>query len=165
MELKERIALVEKQEQMLQFTSFSNEEAWKLGKLFVSYILDQKMPVAVCIKTLNGKTLFQFTNEGANFGSQSWIDRKFRTVQEFETSTLGYALYIKSRGATLVDRGLDPTKYVACGGGFPIVVKDAGLVGAAIISGLTDVEDHAVLIHCLSEYLGVSGVPDYPINL
>jgi uncharacterized protein (UPF0303 family) len=162
MDLQEQIALVESQEALLQFDHFSNQDAWELGKVFVQEALGKEIPIAICIKTLSGKTLFHYTAEGSNRGSQDWIERKFNTVQHFETSTLGYSLFLKQRGATLSERGLDPTKFVACGGGFPIVVRSAGLVGAAMVSGLTDLEDHDVLVRCISKYLGVESVPNYP---
>lgn len=162
MDLAERIALLERQEELLQFDHFSHEDAWELGKLFAEEAISKQIPIAICIRTLSGKTLFQYTAKGSNRGAQDWIERKFKTVQYFETSTLAYSLFLKRRKATLVERGLDPTQFVSCGGGFPIVVKNAGLVGAVMVSGLTDLEDHEILVNCLSRYLGVKHVPNYP---
>ncbi|WP_321301649.1 heme-degrading domain-containing protein [uncultured Sphaerochaeta sp.] len=162
MELSQQIALVESQEELLQFDHFSSRDAWELGKIFAEEALGKEIPIAICIRTMSGKTLFHFTAEGSNRGSQDWIDRKFNTVQHFETSTLAYSLFLKKRGKTLSERGLDPTRFVDCGGGFPIVVRLAGLVGAVMVSGLTDLEDHDVLVRCISRYLGVENVPHYP---
>ncbi|MGE4583230.1 MAG: heme-degrading domain-containing protein [Sphaerochaeta sp.] len=163
MELEERYAIVSAQEELLKFETFTHEDAWELGKIFVAEAMDKDLKIAISIRLLSGKTLFHYAAEGTGLGNETWIDRKFRTVQHFEMSTLRYALSLKKRGATLADRGLDPTKFVACGGGFPIVVEGVGCIGAAMVSGLTDVEDHDVLITCLSKYLDVESVPRYPV--
>ena len=163
MELEERYASVSAQEELLKFETFTHEDAWELGQVFVSEAMDKDMKIAIAIRSLSGLTLFQYAAEGTNYGNEGWIDRKFRTVQHFEMSTLRYALFLKKRGATLAERGLDPTKFVACGGGFPIFVEGVGCIGAAMVSGLTDVEDHDVLISCISRYLGVESVPRYPV--
>ncbi|MDD3902958.1 MAG: heme-binding protein [Sphaerochaeta sp.] len=163
MEVEERLAIVSAQEELLKFETFTHEDAWELGKIFVAEAMDKDLKIAICIKLMSGLTLFQYSAEGANLSNETWIDRKFRTVQNFEMSTLHYALWLKKRGTTLVERGLDPTKFVACGGGFPIYVEGVGTVGVAIVSGLTDVQDHDVLITCISKYLGEEDVPRYPV--
>lgn len=163
MELAERIALLQAQEDALHFESFTAEDAWELGKLFVADAMDRDLPIAIAIRTMSGKTLFQYACEGTGYGAQAWLDRKFRTVQHFEMSTLRYAHFLKKRQATLAERGLDPTQFVACGGGFPIFVDTVGVVGAVMVSGLTDVEDHDVLVRCISRYLDVDEVPQFPI--
>ena len=163
MEVEERLAIVSAQEELLKFETFTHEDAWELGKIFVAEAMDKDLKIAISIKLMSGLTLFQYSAEGANLNNETWIDRKFRTVQNFEMSTLHYALWLKKRGTTLVERGLDPTKFVACGGGFPIYVEGVGTVGVAIVSGLTDVQDHDVLITCISKYLGEDDVPRYPV--
>ena len=139
MEVTEKIALLVAQEEALHFESFTAEDAWELGKLFVADAMDRDLSIAISIRTMSGKTLFQYACEGTGYGAQAWLDRKFRTVQHFEMSTLRYAQFLKTRGATLAERGLDPTKFVACGGGFPIFVDGVGVVAAAMVSGLTDI--------------------------
>lgn len=163
MEIEERMAIVSAQEELLRFETFTHEDAWELGKIFVKEAMDKDLKIAISIKLLSGLTLFQYSAEGANINNESWIDRKFRTVQHFEMSTLHFALYLRKKGSTLQDRGLDPTMFVACGGGFPIYVEGVGCIGAAMVSGLTDVEDHDVLITCISRYLNEQDVPRYPI--
>ncbi|MDT4761594.1 heme-binding protein [Sphaerochaeta sp. PS] len=163
MELDERLAIVSAQEELLKFETFTHEDAWELGKIFVAEAMDNDLKIAISIKLMSGLTLFQYAAEGANLSNETWIDRKFRTVQNFEMSTLHYALWLKQRGTTLAERGLDPTKFVACGGGFPICVEGVGTVAVAIVSGLTDIRDHEVLVNCISRYLDEEDVPHYPV--
>ncbi len=163
MELDERLAIVSAQEELLRFETFTHEDAWELGKIFVAEAMDKDLKIAISIKLMSGLTLFQYSAEGANLSNESWIDRKFRTVLNFEMSTLRYALWLKQRGSSLEERGLDPTKFVACGGGFPIYVEGVGTVGVAIVSGLTDVRDHEVIVKCISRFIGEDNVPHYPV--
>ena len=62
----------------------------------------------------------------------------------------------------LYTSGLDPRKYVFCGGGFPIRLKTGELVAVALVSGLPDVGDHGLIVDCLSKYLGVEA-PSIPL--
>ncbi len=164
MDLHERIAIVKAQEELLKFDTFTAEDAWELGKLFVAEAMDHDIPIAISIRAMSGKRMFRYAAEGTNHGADAWLDRKFKTVQHFESSTLGYALFLQRRGGlTLEQRGLDPTKFVACGGGFPIFIDGIGCVAAVMVSGLTDVEDHDVLVRVFARYLGVEDVPRYPV--
>lgn len=164
MELQALLQIVDQQEAALRFLAFNSQVAWELGTLLHQKIVEANIPIVVAIRAINGKTLFQYSSDGANFGSQAWLDRKFRTVQHFERSTLHQKLFLQSRGATLAERGLDIAKFVAAGGGFPIRLLDSTLVGVLLVSGLKDTEDHAFIIESLSQYLDVKNVPAYPIN-
>ena len=44
--------------------------------------------------------------------------------------------------------------YVLAGGGFPVTVKNAGVVGVIAVSGLPERDDHGVIVDALCEYLG-----------
>ena len=164
MELQTLIDIVDRQEEMLRFTKFNSAVAWELGNAFYEKMVEEDLPIAVSIRAINGKTLFHYASDQANYGSQAWLDRKFNTIQHFETSTLRYKLFLQYRQATLIERGLDPAKFVSAGGGFPVRTEDSMLVGAVIVSGLKDTEDHAVIIDVLSKYLHVQNVPTYPIS-
>lgn len=164
MDLDERVAIVSAQEELLKFETFTAEDAWELGKIFVAEAMDQDIKIAISIRSMSGKRMFHYAAEGTNHGADAWLDRKFKTVQHFESSTLAYSLFLKRRGTTLAERGLDPTQFVACGGGFPVFVDGVGVVAAVMVSGLTDVEDHDILVRCIAKYLGVEDVPRYPIG-
>ncbi|NCC63230.1 MAG: hypothetical protein EOM15_01060 [Spirochaetia bacterium] len=158
MEIQEAISILKQQEEALHFESFTAEDAWELGKIFVADAMDRDLSIAVSIRSMSGKILFHYACEGTCYGSQGWLDRKFNTVKHFEISTLRYAYLLKAKGGTLTDRGLDPTQFVTCGGGFPIFVDGVGVVAAAMVSGLTDIEDHEVLVRCISRFLEVDEV-------
>ena len=46
--------------------------------------------------------------------------------------------------------------YVIAGGGFPIRVPGAGIIGALTISGLPGRDDHRVAVDALCDHLGKS---------
>jgi tRNA (guanine-N1)-methyltransferase len=45
--------------------------------------------------------------------------------------------------------------YVLAGGGFPIAVKGAGVIGVIAVSGLPERQDHGVVVDALCDHLGV----------
>ena len=42
------------------------------------------------------------------------------------------------------------------GGGFPVKVKGAGVIGVIAVSGLPEREDHAVVVDALCDHLGIA---------
>ncbi|QQO08628.1 heme-degrading domain-containing protein [Breznakiella homolactica] len=162
MTIDDCITVLETQESMLQFESFNRTRAWELGTVFALAAAEKKLSVTICIRLFSGLTLFQYACEGTNLNNESWINRKYNTVRDLETSTLLHALLLKKKGKTLEDKGLDPAQYVACGGGFPIRLKDSGTIGAVLVSGLPHAEDHGLLVECIAAYLKTDNVPALP---
>ena len=157
--IEELLAMLEMQEEILQFTHFTNEDAWELGKLLVSEIQRQKLPVAVTIRLNNGYTVFRYAANGTNIQNENWMQRKFNTVRTLETSTLHAAMLLKKSEQTLADWFLDEKEYAAAGGGFPIRIEEVGVIGAVIVSGLPHFADHDLIVKCISRYLHVDEVP------
>jgi uncharacterized protein (UPF0303 family) len=50
--------------------------------------------------------------------------------------------------------GLDSADYVLAGGGFPVSVKNAGVIGVIAVSGLPERDDHGVIVAALCDHLG-----------
>ena len=146
--IEELLAMLEMQEEILQFTHFTNEDAWELGKLIVSEIQRQKLPVAVTIRLNNGYTVFRYAANGTNIQNENWMQRKFNTVRTLETSTLHAAMLLKKSEQTLADWFLDEKEYAAAGGGFPIRLRGTGVIGSICVSGYPDhVDDHQLIIN------------------
>ena len=47
--------------------------------------------------------------------------------------------------------GIDSADYVLAGGGFPVTVKGAGVIGVIAVSGLPEREDHGVVVDALCD--------------
>ncbi|MDR2072143.1 MAG: heme-binding protein [Spirochaetaceae bacterium] len=153
--LEKLIEIMEKQEDLLQFSRFNRQDAWDLGHTFADVIRERKLPAPVSIRLTSGLVVFQWAGEGTNPDNEYWMIRKFRLVRDTEKSTLLNAAYFKKKGETLESRGLDPRRYAVAGGGFPLRIKESGLAGVVTVSGLPQLEDHALLIEGISRHLGV----------
>jgi uncharacterized protein (UPF0303 family) len=137
------------EEAELQFTSFTNDDAWALGTALVSAARQQQAPVAIDIRR-NHHQLFHAALPGATPDNDGWIERKARVVHRFGHSSLYVRQASIERGTTFeAEFGLDPDRYAAHGGGFPILVRDVGPVGVVVVSGLPQLEDHRMVVAAL----------------
>ncbi|MDR1374714.1 MAG: heme-binding protein [Treponema sp.] len=165
MNMNKYIALVKKQEELLQFPHFNRRDAWDLGNIFVAEILNKNLELAVSIRLLSGMVLFQYAPEGTGLNNEHWMTRKFNLVRDKEQSSLLTLLIWKEKKESVLQQGLDPGKYVACGGGFPIRIKNSGVAGAALVSGLPHLTDHDMLVEGIGRYLRITNAPRIPANV
>ena len=133
-------------EDELQFASFSNDDAWELGTAMVEAARREGAPVAIDISR-NGHQLFHAALTGATPDNDGWIERKARVVDRFGHSSLYVRQSSMERGTTFeAEFGLDPARYAAHGGGFPILVRNVGPVGVVVVSGLPQLADHRMVV-------------------
>src|SRR5690606_33777143 len=59
---------------------------------------------------------------------------------------------------------IDPQDYVLAGGGFPLRVSNAGIIGCLTVSGLPQRQDHEVGVEALCQHLGLN-FQDYALAL
>ena len=147
------------QEEILQFSSFTNADAWELGNMVLQEAKRLGLTVAVRIRLNNGYTVFQYGMDGTNLLNEQWMTRKENTVKTLEESSLRFCMNLRANQESLEDHFLDPREYAACGGGFPIRVEEVGVIGTIVVSGLDHVSDHDLLVKCISKYLHVAEVP------
>jgi uncharacterized protein (UPF0303 family) len=148
------VAELAAEEDELQFASFTNDDAWELGTALVKGARRQGAPVAIDISR-NSHTLFHVALPRATPDNDSWIARKQRVVQRFGHSTLYMRQVFVERGTTFEEAlGLDPQRYAAHGGGFPVIVRSVGPVGVVVVSGLPQLEDHRMVVAALRAHLG-----------
>jgi uncharacterized protein (UPF0303 family) len=141
------------QEEELQFSSFTADDAWALGSALVARGRRDALPIAVDI-TRNRHQLFHAALAGATPDNDSWIRRKSRVVNRFGHSSLYLRESSLERGTTFEEEfGLDPARYAAHGGAFPVLVRSVGPVGVVVVSGLPQVEDHHLVVEALRDHL------------
>src|SRR4051812_42816744 len=129
------------EEEELQFTSFTNDDAWELGTALVEFARREGAPVAIDISR-NHHRLFHVALAGATPDNDSWIERKTRVVNRFGHSSLYMRQFAAERGTTFEEQfGLDPAQYAAHGGAVPVVVRGVGPVGVVVVSGLPQLDD------------------------
>lgn len=159
MTVEELVKVLEMQEEILQFSSFTNADAWELGNMVIQEAKRLGLTIAVRIRLNNGYTVFQYGMDGTNLLNEQWMTRKENTVKTLEESSLRFCMNLRANQESLEDHFLDPREYAACGGGFPIRVEEVGVVGTIVVSGLDHVSDHDLLVKCISKYLHVAEVP------
>lgn len=159
MTMDELIAMLEMQEEILQFSHFTNEDAWELGNIIVAEAKRRKLPVAVSIRLNSGYTVFQYAADGTNLHNENCMRRKFNTVKTLEKSSLSTYMLLRKSGENVNSLFLDEKDYAASGGGFPIRVEEVGVIGAILVSGLDHVTDHDLIVKCLGRYLHIDEVP------
>ncbi|GHU81734.1 UPF0303 protein [Spirochaetia bacterium] len=159
------LTIMQKQEALLEFSRFTRKDAWDLGHTIAAIIEEKKLVAALSIRLASGLIVFQYATEGTYPDNEYWMLRKFNLVRDCGKSSLYSTMEFKKKGDTLESRGMDPHRYVACGGAFPIRIKDADIIGAALVSGLPQLEDHDLLIEGISRHLGVKNVPRVPLNI
>jgi uncharacterized protein (UPF0303 family) len=164
MDIDEGMAILKKQEELLQFNHFTRQDAWKLGKELVNIIQGEGIGLSLSIRLRDGLILFQYLPEGTNQNNESWMTRKFNTVRMFETSSLLNSLRLKKNNQTFDGRGYDPRLFAASGGGFPIRLRGAGVIGAVVASGRPHLQDHDTLIEALIRHLRIKDVPRIPLD-
>lgn len=149
------LALLLRQEAVLQFASFSGVDAYRLGCQCIETALEEGKPLAVEIM-LNGHQLFHVALPGTSIQEDEWLKRKHRVVSRFGHSSFYMYTRFGSEPANAPLSALDPVEYATLGGGFPVIVKNVGVVGTVAASGLPHAEDHAFVVRMLERWLKVA---------
>lgn len=149
------IAKIIEQENALAFAAFDEAEAFALGTRLRDRALLDGLPINIDIR-LWDRPLFYAAMPGSRASNADWARRKINSVRHFLKPS--YRLFLEQGGADQViaaHHGLSASDYIFAGGGFPIRVANAGVIGAAAISGLPSREDHNVVAAVLGEHLGI----------
>ena len=157
--MEELLKVLEMQEEILQFSHFTNEDSWALGCQIVAEAARLGAGVAVSIRLNNGYTVFQHGMDGTNLINAQRLERKQQTVKLTEESSLQMYVRLKQREKELEELIPDSSGCLAVGGAFPIRVEEVGVIGSVAVSGLGHVADHDLLVKCISRYLHVDEVP------
>ncbi|MFD5700094.1 heme-degrading domain-containing protein [Streptomyces lasiicapitis] len=143
---------LEDQERRLTLPHFTYEDAWALGSLLVEMAREREAPVAIDIRR-GGQQLFHAALPGSTPDNDAWIDRKRRVVERYGCSSYLVGSRFRAKGTTFEDSSrLDPDRYAAHGGAFPIAVEGAGVIGTVVVSGLPQIADHALVVAALERF-------------
>lgn len=140
------------QERTLQFDAFSHNDAWMLGTRLRTLAAEQTLPVAIAIM-LGDQRVFHAGLAGSSADNDGWLERKFAVVRRYGHSSLAVGVEFRSRGVDFdVDSRLDLTRFAAHGGAFPLFVRGS-IVGMVGVSGLPQLDDHALVVEALGAHL------------
>ena len=159
MDPKKLVKVLNQQEDMLKFETFTNKEAFELGTRMAQKVYDAGQSLAIGIFNVAGMAVYQHVTPGATVNNTLWMRRKFNTVMNRERSSLWFTVTSEMRGKDLAAHVLDTNDYALVGGGFPIRLKTGELVAVAVVSAFPHYEDHQFIVDALAEYLGIDDVP------
>jgi uncharacterized protein (UPF0303 family) len=141
------------QEASVTLPSLSEEDAIDIGLLALETARDRGLPITIEVRR-GGRVAFRATLAGSSADQDSWIARKARVVERFGHSTLHERVRHEAAGTTFTEKtGLPESRYAAHGGGVPLAVAGTGMVGVLLISGLPQLDDHALAIEVLRRWI------------
>ncbi len=149
------IKLIIEQEKALVFPEFSEDIAFKIGSSLRDVGRANGYGIAIEIRT-GERPLFYAALAGSTADNPDWLRRKSNVVHRVYKAS--YRVVLEHNGPDDFfgpRRGLDNMDYVLAGGGFPIWVRHAGMIGSLCVSGLHEREDHRLAVDAIADHLGV----------
>ena len=162
MDVAADIARIIYQEQQLVLPRFDETVAFELGSKVRELALAQNLSLVVDIRTWDRQMFFSAT-AGTSADNAEWVRRKVNTVRRFQRASYRSVLERGEEGFRSA-HAIDPQDYVLAGGGFPLRVSNAGIIGCLTVSGLPQRQDHEVGVEALCQHLGLN-VQDYALAL
>lgn len=152
-DIKKLLATLLQQEQELQFTSFTNEEALELGLALVHAAKEKGKGVTIDI-TRHGQQLFHYAMIGTVRDNDEWVKRKNNVVNRFGHSSFYIGQYLKDTEKTIEEKYLvSSQEFAPHGGAFPLIITNVGVVGTITVSGLPQQEDHELVTATIKQFL------------
>lgn len=138
-----------REEEELQFESFSNEMALRIGMEIIDSAKVEGKSVTIDIR-IGEQQVFHYACPGTSADNDAWTLRKARIVDRFGHSSFYLEVQLKIAGKTISDcYFLDPSVYAPFNGAFPIRVRGAGVIGSVAVSGLPGDQDHKLITKVL----------------
>jgi uncharacterized protein (UPF0303 family) len=154
MSTEDDITRVKRQELELVLPAFDEAVAFEIGSSIRARALAEGLSLVVDLRTWDRQLFFSAT-PGTSSDNAEWVRRKINSVRRFQRAS--YRLVLERGEVPFSEQsGADPADYVIAGGGFPLRVPGAGIVGTLTISGLPGRRDHAVAVDAICDYLGKS---------
>jgi uncharacterized protein (UPF0303 family) len=154
MSLDEDLERIAQQERELQLSHLDAQVAWDLGTRLRDMALERRFTLVIDVRRFN-QQLFYAALGRTTPDNGEWVRRKSNVVARFHRSTYAVGLTQKKKGTTLLDRyGLPVADYAADGGAFPLAIEGTGVVGSATVSGLSQRDDHNLVVEALCAILG-----------
>lgn len=133
----------------LVLASFDLDAAWQLGRRIRELAAERHLPIGIEVSHGASPAFFALM-PGATPDNLDWVRRKRAVALRFHQSSLYMRLLCESKSVDFHERyRLPRVDFAASGGGVPILVRGVGVVGAAAVSGLPDVEDHQLVVSVL----------------
>jgi uncharacterized protein (UPF0303 family) len=150
-------AVLLEEEMRLTLPSLTVTDALEIGEIAKFFGQDSSLPIAVEVR-VGDWIVYHASFPGSSPENDWWIGRKARVVKLKQHSTLFERVLAEERGIDWHKENnlLDETHAIH-GGGLPLITEGDGFVGALLISGLPQVEDHLFGVKVLTEFLARKG--------
>ncbi|KVE05370.1 MULTISPECIES: heme-degrading domain-containing protein [Burkholderia] len=136
---------------------FNAAVARRIGEIAVNLATRRGLPIAVGI--VGGHApLFYCALDGSDARDGDAIRRRQNTVLRFGQSSLAVGACFRRAGWSLRSQGLSDDDYALDGGGVPLRLAGAGIVGAMTIAGLGSEDNHALVVECLRWHVGATAL-------
>jgi uncharacterized protein (UPF0303 family) len=145
------------QETKLTLNYLDISGALEVGEIAKSLSIKRNLPVAIEVR-LNDWIIYHASLTGSSPENDWWMARKARVVMLKHHSTMYERVNAEERGVDWhKENNLLEETHAVHGGGLPLITRDKGFVGALLISGLPQVEDHLLGVEVLTEFLERKG--------
>jgi uncharacterized protein (UPF0303 family) len=125
----------------------------ELGRQMAQVAAERELPIVIQIRA-GGRLVYVTALPGSTASNDDWAPSKARIAQRFEHSSLLVRLLHERDGNDVnAVHGLSWERYRAHGGAFPLRVRDVGMIGTVVVSGLPQLEDHAFVVEQLEAFL------------
>jgi uncharacterized protein (UPF0303 family) len=132
-------------------------DALEIGEIAKFFGQDSSLPIAVEVR-VGDWIVYHASLPGSSPENDWWIGRKARVVKLKQHSTLFERVLAEERGIDWhKENNLLEETHAIHGGGLPLITKSDGFVGALLISGLPQIEDHLLGVKVLTEFLARKG--------
>lgn len=164
-QLEHLINVLARQEDALVFDSFTHTDAIALGERLLEAGRAQSLPIAIDVSAF-GQTIFHVGLPGSGPDNDEWIRRKRNVVHRFQKSSYRVGRELAAAGTSIEERSfVDPMDFSPHGGCVPVRLSTGGgVIGTVTVSGLTQDEDHRLVVNTIAQLLGRT-IPDLPATL
>ena len=133
------------------YPRFDEKIAFDLGARIAQIALTDGLGIVVNIRTAH-RTLFHAATPNSAALNDLWARRKSNTALITGKASLTVGVENRAKGRSLQDDGLVHADYADHGGAVPVMVAGA-MVAVATVSGLPQLDDHALVIRAMQAQL------------
>lgn len=151
--------ILKKQEELLQYNSFSSEDAMELGQIIVQLAREYNGEVAIqIVREKDELVIFQYIMNSKSMRNIRFMEGKRKAALISKHASIYPGIENK------VTNKLNPkisyeNGSIPVGGAFPIRINNEW-IATVLISGLHEGKDHELLVHAISKHLN-KVVPDF----
>ena len=145
---------IAQQEQLLRYETFTREQALELG-LKIYDLAKNTYEKGAAIRIVEDNTvIFEYKMETTNPENDWWMGKKLAVSLQTGTSSL--RAYVEGKtGLRKPFWESRPENYAACGGCFPVIMKNGEVFARVLVSGMDHAEDHQIIADAMALQLGV----------